>query len=72
MYYLIGCFVCFVFGPQFGLGPPRAPPLDLPLIVMLENVFYTGELIWKESLEGCVLVMYTEGKCRKRNDIFVL
>ena len=39
MYYLIGCFVCFVFGPQFGLGPPRAPPLDLPLIVMLENLF---------------------------------
>ena len=31
--------------------------------------------LWKESLEGhwmCLLVMYTEGKGRKRNDVFAL
>ena len=32
--------------------------------------------LWKEPLEGghdgFVLVMYTEGKGRKRNDVFVL
>ena len=41
---------------------------------MLENVFYTGELMEgvTRRLMGFVLVMYTEGKGRKCNDVFVL
>ena len=41
---------------------------------MLENVFYTGELMEgvTRRLMGFVLVMYTEGKGRKRNNVFVL
>ena len=48
--------------------------LSFKYIVMLENVFLYRWASGRSHLKatGFVLVMYTEGKGRKRNDDFVL